>query len=106
MIETITKAEIKLKVGEPIPSGTPCKLEFDEDRPTGAKVKPEGRPEIRLSCKNLHKYFEECLAPPDEEELEDMHSDGCCDTVTGDSVEPDGHGPDGAPSWLLALGFI
>lgn len=43
---------------------------------------------------------------PSLEELTDALSDGACETPTGDSVEPDGHGPDGAPSWLLALGLI
>lgn len=38
--------------------------------------------------------------------LERWGNDGLCDTLTGDSVEPDGVGPDGAPSWLLALGMI
>lgn len=29
-----------------------------------------------------------------------------CETPTGHVVEPDGVGPDGAPSWLRALGLI
>lgn len=43
---------------------------------------------------------------PSEAELAEAVSDGVCPTVTGDDVEPDGYGPDGAPSWLLALGLI
>jgi hypothetical protein len=35
-----------------------------------------------------------------------MSEDGGCETVTGDWVEPDGVGPDGAPSWLRALCMI
>lgn len=31
---------------------------------------------------------------------------GYCKTVTGLKVEPDGHGHDGSPSWMLALGLI
>ena len=38
--------------------------------------------------------------------LERWSYDGVCKSVTGATVEPDGHGPDGAPSWLLALGLI
>jgi hypothetical protein len=38
--------------------------------------------------------------------LEEWVSDGVCETPTGDRVEPDGTGPDGAPSWLLIFGMI
>ncbi len=31
---------------------------------------------------------------------------GFCKTVTGHKTEPDGFGPDGSPSWMLALGLI
>lgn len=33
--------------------------------------------------------------------------DSVCESVTGrHTVEPEGIGPDGAPSWLLAMGLI
>ena len=38
--------------------------------------------------------------------LDKWQNDSICETVTGDTVEPDGHGPDGAPSWLVALRMI
>ena len=38
--------------------------------------------------------------------LQAWEADGICETPTGYRVEPDGHGPDGSPSWLLALGII
>lgn len=34
------------------------------------------------------------------------HEDGGCETPSGDMVEADGTGPDGAPSWLRLLGMI
>lgn len=43
---------------------------------------------------------------PSESQLAEWVSDCVCETPTGDNVEPDGHGPDGAPSWLLALGMV
>lgn len=43
---------------------------------------------------------------PSMEELEEWGSDSHCDTPTGYSVEPDGVGPDGVPSWLRCLGLI
>lgn len=38
--------------------------------------------------------------------LEHWSEEGFCMTPTGHRVEPDGHGPDGVPSWLLLLHFI
>ena len=38
--------------------------------------------------------------------LEKWSEDGVCLTPTGKRVEPDGYGPDGSPSWLLAMGMI
>lgn len=35
-----------------------------------------------------------------------MHEDGTCETPSGDVVEPDGSGPDGAPSWLRFCNLI
>jgi hypothetical protein len=43
---------------------------------------------------------------PSRRTLEEWMTDSVCESVTGDTVEHDGHGPDGAPSWLLALGMI
>jgi len=43
---------------------------------------------------------------PSVEDMTEWLTDGQCETPSGDEVEPDGHGPDGAPSWLLALGLI
>lgn len=43
---------------------------------------------------------------PTQAELEEWIGDGLCETPSGDSVEPDGTGPDGAPSWLRCLGLI
>lgn len=43
---------------------------------------------------------------PSEEELQRINLDSVCPSITGYDVEPDGHDPDGAPSWLLILGFI
>ena len=45
-------------------------------------------------------------APPDEDELRSLVCDSVCPSITGHSVEPDGHGPDGEPSWMLVLGLV
>ncbi len=38
--------------------------------------------------------------------LEKWLCDDVVKTPTGHTVEPDGHGPDGSPSWLRVLGLI
>ena len=43
---------------------------------------------------------------PSMAEIDEWMMDGCCESLSGDIVEPDGIGPDGAPSWLIALGMI
>ena len=43
---------------------------------------------------------------PGMQELMAWNEDGICETPTGHRVEPDGTGPDGVPSWLLALRLI
>jgi hypothetical protein len=45
-------------------------------------------------------------ALPTMKQLELWTYDSICETPTGDRVEPDGTGPDGTPSWLMALGMI
>jgi hypothetical protein len=43
---------------------------------------------------------------PDFEQVQHWVMDSVCETTTGDDIEPDGIGPDGAPSWLVALCLI
>ncbi len=43
---------------------------------------------------------------PSETTLQHWMFDGVAETTTGDDIEPDGRGADGAPSWLLVLGLI
>lgn len=46
------------------------------------------------------------VALPSAETLREWESNGIAETPTGYEVEPDGHGPDGSPSWFLVLGLI
>jgi hypothetical protein len=45
-------------------------------------------------------------ALPSIETLNHWAYDGVCETLTGDTIEPDGTGIDQSPSWLLALGLV
>lgn len=55
---------------------------------------------------SLPAWQRETKKLPTLAELEEWDSDGVCETPSGDRVEPDGEGPDGAPSWLRVLGMI
>jgi len=59
----------------------------------------------KVQTKNLHKYVSGFSKVPGEHALFEM-AEGIAKSVTGKRVEPDGYGPDGFPSWLLALGLI
>lgn len=52
------------------------------------------------------KQFSLFFTPPTMKTLEKWVSDGVAKSVTGRKTECDGHGDDGSPSWLLALGMI
>jgi len=43
---------------------------------------------------------------PSSATLQKWEMDGICKTPTGHTVEPDGTGPDGVPSWLRVLRLI
>ena len=73
--------------------------------------KPDVPLEHWLKAKQAHirsipAWCFEVTELPTMEELEEWVSDSVVDTPTGYSVEPDGCGPDGVPSWLRCLGLI
>ncbi len=104
-IATSLKAELKLKDSTVYPVGTPaCIIGFN--RGTVAVVRMDGARAIRLKSSYLHRYFEDFEDVPDDNTLQRWMFDGVVRSITGETVEPDGYGPDGAPSWLLALGLI
>jgi len=57
-------------------------------------------------CAELPAWAQSIRELPSPKALEEWLYDGICPTPTGDEVEPDGYGPDGAPSWLRALHLI
>jgi len=83
----------------------------DEDWKIAARKKQSPTFEEWLAIKKrniaaLPAWAVEVKELPSLEQLQDWLTDGICETPTGDQVEPDGQGPDGAPSWLRLLGFI
>lgn len=54
----------------------------------------------------LPEWARKCKSIPSVSALERWSYDGICETPTGETVEPDGIGTDGVPSWTLIFGFI
>lgn len=50
--------------------------------------------------------YRSVLKQPSINTLQRWDDTGICNTVFGERTEPDGYGPNGEPSWLLALGMI
>ena len=83
----------------------------DEDWKVSARKKADLPLEEWLEIKrkaflSIPAWASEIQELPSLDEVKNWIIDSVCETPTGNYVEPDGHGPDGAPSWLLALGLI
>jgi hypothetical protein len=100
--------ELKLRSGTVIPVGMHCKVEWKNKDASVAIVTiddDEVQP-IKIHTSSLYKYISGFHKTPSMNTLEKWSSDGVAKSVTGQRVEPDGWGVDGAPSWLLAIGVI
>ena len=105
-IPVTLKKKLSLKDGTVIEAGEKGTLRFNEQTPRQAVVDFDVRPNTRLGTRLLGDYFgRPFMKEPSMSALENM-GDGIAKSVTGKKVEPDGYGPDGSPSWLLALGYI
>jgi hypothetical protein len=98
------KKELKTKTGVVYPVGSYASVTFPGDGIICLLHLSDGSRMKMYAC-NLHKYLEGFDSTPDDDTLERWGFDGVCESVTGYTVEPDGHSEDGAPSWLLALGL-
>jgi len=99
-------AELKLRDGTVYEKGTRAEVFFSERKPSISEVEIEGR-KIKIGTAKLYKYLRGFPKPPSMRALEKMGDAGSGTTVTGArGVEMDGYGPDGSPSWMLAMGLI
>lgn len=98
------KASLKLKDGTSYAAGLSAVVAFVGNGSTLATLTIGGRT-FRIRASKLCKYVTG-FDRPSQQDLEEWSEDSGCETISGDWVEPDGWGPDGAPSWLLALGLI
>ena len=78
-------------------------VSFTGERPTIMIMEQNGKT-IRCRPAKYAYYFGG--KEPSEKTLMNWENEGYCKTVTGYRTEPDGYGPDGSPSWMLALGYI
>ena len=93
-----TKNTIKLKGGGEIPRG--CAVTWNDGKAT---VHANGKT-YRVSALGAAKALGVDI--PGLEALEEWTYDGICESVLGETVEPDGIDEHGSPSWLLAMGMI
>ena len=100
------KKEITLKDGRTFTKGSQASVKFAEVQYRQVIIVTIGNESFKTKVTNGHKILTGFDSPPSIEDLEDWSCDGICETVTGHITEPDGTGPDGSPSWLLALGYI
>jgi hypothetical protein len=107
MLSTSTNLEtvipVKLKDGTVIPEGSTISVQWSEF-PAGVNLVTWNGRELKLSGRSIGKALAGEL--PTNDDMEDWVCDSICDTPTGHSVEPDGWGPDGVPSWLMLAGVI
>lgn len=90
---------IALRNGGEIPAG--ARIEWGDWRST-VHVRGDTSYQIHTSTAARAAGYD----VPTLTELREWTYDGVCESVTGAIVEPDGRGPDGAPSWWIALGLI
>jgi len=104
-----TKRELRFGVTEPkptFPAGSRIQVAFAEGQDQHVFVREGQHRILRLSLTRAIGAITGFSAVPSERTLEKWMFDDVCKTPTGHRVEPDGHGPDGSPSWLRALGLI
>jgi len=92
---------IKLKTGQEFPIGTEFDVSFAKTD-SGTDFLNVQNNEITFKTTRFSSFFK----VPSIKTLEKWDDEGFCKTVTGHRTEPDGHGPDDSPSWLLALRVI
>ena len=93
-----TQKEIKLKDGSTLAKGLP--VTFIAGKDSRCLVHSPAHPEP------LQVRITSAFKAPSMASLERWSMDSVCKSVTGKRVEPDGHGSDGSPSWLLVFGLI
>lgn len=91
------------KAGFSIPAGTTLDLRLERD---AIRATYQGR-NVRFTYSGARQRFGPTFGKaPSLATLNKWSNDGIARTPTGERVETDGIGTDGAPSWLVVLGLI
>ena len=86
-----------------IPTGETVHIWFSP-RKHSTRLFIQHNDEVKITRNTL--AFTGIIKEPGIKTLEKWSNDGVCKSLTGCRVEPDGWGPDGAPSWMLVAGVI
>lgn len=103
VLEVTIKKTVTTKKGVTLQEGTKVKCEFQ-----GAYVRivtADGNA-VKVPYEIAHKLLTRFNKMPTMSTLNRMANDAIVTTPIGSRVEPDGYGPYGDPSWLIALGLI
>lgn len=103
-----TKRELRFGVTEPkptFPAGSRIQVAFAEGDDEYIFIQGQSR-DLRIHIRRAKDTITGFSAVPGERTLEKWLFADVVKTPTGHKVEPDGHGPDGSPSWLRVLGLI
>ena len=93
-----TQKDIPLKDGSTLAKGLPVTFIDGKDSRCLVHSPSHSEPlQVRITS---------AFKAPSMATLERWSYDSICKTPTGKRVEPDGHGSDGSPSWLLVFGMI
>lgn len=101
-MKAILNKQMNWKDGSSFPIKAECDVIFDQSNIAQICYSGEVK---RMHVTKLHYYFNE-FEKVTMEELQEAVNDGVCQSICGETVEPDGYDEHGSPSWLLAMGLI
>ena len=93
---------MKWSDGIVFPKGGECSILFNQTNVCEITYRQMTK---KLHVTKLNKFFNQ-FEPINMEELQEAVNDGVCQSICGETVEPDGYDEHGSPSWLLAMGLI
>ena len=98
--------DVSLKSGKFLLAGETAEVVFKTEKVQGIE---RNFMEVTMPFGNITfrtTHYSMFFKKPSPRTLERWGNDGVAKSVTGKRVELDGYGPDGSPSWFLAMGLI